>query len=187
MKPTYDVAWAVRQVADNPKTKFVFFWSSRPRGDGELDTALFSQWYPAGFEAEGAYYATAEHWMMAEKARLFGDEKARADILEAATPGKAKALGRAVLGFDQAQWDANAYEIVVKRNLAKFRADSARADVLLRTGNKILVEAAPVDPIWGIGLAADAEEAVYPDLWPGTNLLGFALMQVRDALRKEHP
>lgn len=184
MKPKYSVSWVVEEVEQNPKAKFVFFWSSKPRGDGALDDALFSQWYPASFAVEGTVYKTAEHWMMAQKARLFDDKDTLEKILAADNPGKAKALGRAVKGFDQARWDAAAYEIVVQGNLHKFGHSPERADYLLRTGQKVLVEAAPVDPIWGIGLSADAEEAVYPDLWPGTNLLGFALMEVRDALRE---
>jgi ribA/ribD-fused uncharacterized protein len=47
----------------------------------------------------------------------------------------------------------------------------------------VLVEASPVDSVWGIGLAADDEQAASPDRWPGLNLLGFALMEVRSRLR----
>jgi len=48
----------------------------------------------------------------------------------------------------------------------------------------VLVEASPVDPIWGIGLAKDHPDALLPGKWKGTNLLGFALMEVRDELMK---
>lgn len=51
---------------------------------------------------------------------------------------------------------------------------------LKNTGSHILVEASPVDKIWGIGLAHDDERAKDPNAWLGLNLLGFALMQVRD-------
>jgi len=185
MKPRYDITWATEEVARSHKTKFTFFWGHKPRREGELDKSLFSQWYPAGFDFEGLHYRTAEHWMMAEKARLFGDHEIAEAILEADVPGKAKAFGRKVKNFDQKTWDDAAFAIVVAGNHHKFSADPDRADVLLRTGQTILVEASPVDAIWGIGLSSDAEEAIYPDLWPGTNLLGFALMEVRDALRKE--
>ncbi|MEN0050216.1 MAG: NADAR domain-containing protein, partial [Bacteroidota bacterium] len=38
------------------------------------------------------------------------------------------------------------------------------------------------DRIWGIGLAADANNIENPDTWKGLNLLGYALMEVRDQL-----
>ena len=41
----------------------------------------------------------------------------------------------------------------------------------------------PYDRVWGIGLTANHEDATDPERWRGTNLLGFALMEVRDRLR----
>ena len=46
----------------------------------------------------------------------------------------------------------------------------------------MLVEASPVDTIWGIGLAADDKCATDPAKWRALNLLGFALMNARDQL-----
>ena len=57
-------------------------------------------------------------------------------------------------------------------------------DFLLSTGDKILVEASPLDTIWGIGLSKDNEKAQNIAAWRGKNLLGFALMEVRDEIRK---
>ena len=54
----------------------------------------------------------------------------------------------------------------------------------MATGDSILVEASPVDKIWGIGLAADNPDAQNPLKWKGQNMLGFALMEVRDELQK---
>ena len=56
-------------------------------------------------------------------------------------------------------------------------------DILLATENKILVEASPLDTIWGIGYAKDSPAATDPKAWRGLNLLGFALMEVRDEIR----
>lgn len=56
---------------------------------------------------------------------------------------------------------------------------------MLGTGQRVLVEASPVDSIWGVGLAADDEAVLNPLLWKGKNLLGFALMEVRDRLQAE--
>lgn len=54
---------------------------------------------------------------------------------------------------------------------------------LLETGDAVLVEASPLDKIWGIGLARDNADASNPKKWKGLNLLGKALMAVREDLR----
>ena len=159
--------------------KFVFFWGHQT-AKKTVTAACFSQWYEAPFEVDGRRYATAEHFMMAEKASLFGDESVRAQVLAAPTPGAAKALGRAVRGFDEAVWTQHRFSIVVRANRAKFAQNPALGQFLAQTGNRILVEASPVDRIWGIGLAQDDDGANDPNRWRGLNLLGFALMHVRD-------
>jgi ribA/ribD-fused uncharacterized protein len=116
---------------------------------------------------------------MAEKARLFGDEAARQLILQTPDPALAKQLGRRVQGFAEQPWSAAAFAVVVHGNLAKFTQNPALAAYLLSTGDSVLVEASPLDPIWGIGLAADHPDAREPQRWRGQNLLGFALMSVR--------
>jgi ribA/ribD-fused uncharacterized protein len=73
---------------------------------------------------------------------------------------------------------------VVEGNLHKFSQDENLKEFLLNTNERILVEASPMDKIWGIGLAADHPNIENPILWKGENLLGFALMEVRDELRK---
>jgi ribA/ribD-fused uncharacterized protein len=132
----------------------------------------------------GASYATAEHFMMAEKARLFGDEDTRAQIIRAASPKLAKQLGRQVRNFKEEVWRDVRYQFVVDGNHAKFSQNPELAAFLLGTGNKLLVEASPQDSIWGIGLAADDDRAKNPEQWRGLNLLGFALMEVRQRLRE---
>lgn len=159
--------------------KYLFFWGHRT-SKGKVTASCFSQWYEAPFVAEGQRYPTAEHFMMAEKAALFGDQATRALVLQAPTPGAAKALGRQVRGFDEATWLENRFAVVVRANEAKFAQNTALGLFLKQTGSRILVEASPVDTIWGIGLAQDDARAGNPNLWLGLNLLGFALMQVRD-------
>lgn len=117
--------------------------------------------------------------MMAAKARLFDDHRTCAQILAAGHPQEAKRLGRHVQGFDEAIWEQHRSAIVVQGNVAKFTQHAALRHFLLQTGEQVLVEASPVDRLWGIGLAADNPAATQPAQWPGLNLLGFALMQVR--------
>lgn len=121
--------------------------------------------------------------MMAEKARLFNDVPVERQILAAKSPAEAKKLGRGIRGFAPEAWEAHKYGIVKAGNLLKFGQHENLAAFLLATGDRVLVEASPVDTVWGIGLAADAADAEHPARWQGPNLLGFALMEVRDQLR----
>jgi len=160
------------------KLKYVFFWGHQPSKHG-LTASCFSQWYSAPFVVDGQRYSTAEHFMMAEKAALFGDQETRSQVLRAPNPGAAKALGRKVRSFDEPAWLQNRFSIVVRANEAKFAQNPDLGRYLFQTGSRILVEASPVDRVWGIGLARDDERSNNPNLWRGLNLLGFALMQVR--------
>ncbi|GGU47925.1 NADAR family protein [Lentzea flava] len=162
--------------------KFLFFWGHQPERDGGIGKGCLSQWWPCTFVAEGQEFSSAEHYMMWRKALLFGDTEIAARVLTARTPGEAKALGRHVSGFDDAAWTAARLDIVVAGNLAKFDQNPALRSYLLATGSRVLVEASPLDRVWGIGLAADDPRAADPSSWPGLNLLGEALMEVRSRL-----
>jgi ribA/ribD-fused uncharacterized protein len=179
----FDLAALRAAITGGAQPEYLFFWGHRARSQAPGKHVL-SQWWPATFTIDGERYASAEHYMMAEKARLFGDDEIRASILAAQDPGKAKALGRQVRGFDAAAWDRACVAIVVRGNLAKFGQNAALASWLRATGDAVLVEASPLDAIWGIGLAVDDPRASDPHEWPGRNLLGFALMRVRAALAR---
>lgn len=176
------VADLVSHPADGRSIEYLFFWGHRPHPSGRIGPSCLSQWWPAPFSVDGVHYSSAEHWMMAEKARLFGDQQSAAAITAAASPKEAKALGRRVAGFDAERWAAAGFDVVVRGNVAKFGQDPALRDYLLDTGDAVLVEASPTDRVWGIGLLADDPRARRPAEWPGTNLLGFALMQARAVL-----
>ncbi|MEU5386173.1 NADAR family protein [Kitasatospora cineracea] len=169
-------------VASGARPKYLHFWGHQPQRDGQIGSGALSQWWPSPFTVDGVQYRTAEHWMMAGKARLFEDEEVVSKILRARTPAEAKNLGRLVKGFDEDRWVAHRFELVVTGSTAKFEQDEQLRMYLLRTGGRVLVEASPLDRIWGIGLAADDERAGSPDRWRGLNLLGFALMEARARL-----
>ncbi len=173
----------IRAVRTGTRIKYLHFWGHRPRPDGRIGASCLSQWWPAPFAVDGVAYATAEHWMMAGKARLFEDAAAERAVLAAAHPAEAKKAGRLVRGFDEAIWERERFRIVVEGSVHKFGAHPELREFLLGTGDRVLVEASPVDRVWGIGLAADDEAAADPERWRGPNLLGFALMEARERLR----
>ncbi len=147
-----------------------------------MGASCLSQWWPSPFEVDGVRYATAEHWMMAQKARLFGDADAERQALDAANPGAAKRAGRLVRGFKDETWKRERFAIVRTGSVHKFAQHPDLLAFLLATGDRVLVEASPLDRVWGIGLAADDERAQDPTRWRGLNLLGFALMEAREEL-----
>ncbi|MDQ0993349.1 NADAR family protein [Streptomyces sp. V3I7] len=174
----------VAEIHAGARVKYLHFWGHRPLPDGRIGASCLSQWWPSPFTVDGVEYATAEHWMMAGKARLFGDAEAERRILAAAHPAQAKKAGRLVRGFDEATWERERFGIVTEGSVHKFGADAALREFLLTTGDRVLVEASPLDRVWGIGLAADDEAAHDPARWRGPNLLGFALMAARERLRR---
>jgi ribA/ribD-fused uncharacterized protein len=163
--------------------KYLHFWGHQPEPDGAAGKGCLSQWFPAPFEVAGERYATAEHWMMAEKARLFGDPDAERAAIDAPNPALAKAAGRTVRDFDDDVWARERSDIVVRGSVHKFAAHADMREFLLRTGSRVLVEASPRDRLWGIGMSAKHENAENPAAWRGLNLLGFALMEARERLR----
>jgi len=178
----YSIYTLLRDIEAGEKVKYLFFWGHQPQKNGAIGQGCLSQWWPVRFEVGGDMYASSEHYMMAEKARLFDDEAIRQQILMANTPAEAKALGRKVQGFDDEVWNRERFGIVVRGNVAKFSQHDDLKQYLKNTKKRILVEASPVDTIWGIGLSKEATKVHIPDEWRGLNLLGFALMEVRDQL-----
>ncbi len=181
----YELNDLITAVKKNVRLKYLFFWGHRPQQNGIIGKECFSQWWPCSFEIDGIVYSTAEHFMMAEKARLFNDQDIREKIISSSHPGAAKNLGREIVNFDEDVWCENRFDIVVKGNLAKFSQNNELKSFLINTKDRILVEASPIDKIWGVGLAKDHNDIENPLKWEGLNLLGFALMKTRSLLANE--
>jgi len=162
--------------------KYLFFWGHTPPVDGSVNQSCLSQWWMSPFEVEGTEYSCTEQYMMAEKARLFGDGEMLAAIMQAKHPKEMKAFGRSVGNFDKDVWESRCYEIVKRGSLAKFSQNPQLWDFLKSTRNRIVVEASPRDRIWGIGMGQSNPNADNPLQWRGRNLLGFALTEARDEL-----
>jgi ribA/ribD-fused uncharacterized protein len=176
MTPTERLAALLDAEAAGRPIEILAFYGHQPSADAPLSSGCLSQWWPRPFTVDGFTYPTAEHWMMAGKARLFGDDDALAAILATPDPRAAKTAGRRVRGFEEARWYAAGYTIVVRGNLAKFSQHEDLRNYLLATGRRVIVEASPNDRIWGVGLARDHLDIVVPSRWRGLNQLGFALM-----------
>jgi ribA/ribD-fused uncharacterized protein len=180
----YHIKWLLKLLETEKQLKYLFFWGHHPSKNGDITASCFSQWWEQSFIVEDILYKTAEHYMMAQKALLFKDSTSYQKIIASNTAAEAKNIGREVENFDEILWDSKKYELVKKGNFHKFSQNKDLQKFLLSTNHRILVETSPVDKIWGIGLAAKDERAERPAEWKGLNLLGFALMEVRDILLK---
>lgn len=157
--------------------------TSRPTDSTEQFTFFlrgeFSQWHMQAFTIDGIVYNCCEQFMMAQKARLFGDTATEAEIMAAGTPKEQKALGRKVANFDADMWNAVARDIVYRGNYAKFTQNADLREKLLATIGTTMVEAASYDKIWGVGLDESDERIRSSSNWQGTNWLGEVLDKVR--------
>ena len=151
--------------------KYIFFW------DG-----VYSQWYPEDMQIDGTFYNCCEQYMMEQKALLFGDKETAKKIMKTSSPAEQKALGRSVKNFDRDIWDQHCMSIVIKGNYGKFAQPGMLRKDLMRTGNRIIVEASPYDKIWGIGMGENDPGIEDPANWKGLNLLGHAIMTVRSLI-----
>jgi ribA/ribD-fused uncharacterized protein len=176
-KPKYTVDNLSEDIID-----CIFFWQTDK--SRFLSKGCFSQWQTSIFVVEGTRYFCAEQYMMGQKAIAFNDPETFEKILSANHPKKIKSLGREVKNFDSNEWDKIKYAIVLNGNFYKFSQNEELLKVLISTGNKILVEASPFDNTWGIGLSEESELIGNSNCWKGQNLLGFALMEVRDEIKR---
>lgn len=151
----------------------VFFWGNQD---------VFSNWYPVKFRLYGQVFANSEQAMMYAKACLMGDQVSADAILKTSDPRKAKAIGRKITPWNEALWVESRMPIMVEILSEKFSNSSLKAK-LLATGDKKIVEASPYDKIWGIGMGENDPGVDDSDNWDGLNLLGEALMIVREKFK----
>ncbi len=149
----------------------------------EEPNGYLSNWHLSDFEVDGVKFASMEQYMMYQKAILFDDKEIAQQILSTSNAGKIKSLGRAVRNYHDAIWNGMRQIIVYEGLLEKFRQNEELKAKLLATGQDILAECAVQDKIWGIGISMKDDRRFDMDEWKGQNLLGFALMRVRETLK----
>lgn len=153
-----------------------YFWNS-----------VYSQWYTKKnlFQEDGVWYPNAEKYMMMKKAELMGDKETWLKMKSIVNPRGVKALGREVKNFDAKLWDANKEKIVTQANYLKFSQNKDLLEIMKSHKHLTLVEASPVDKIWGVGLHFEDDNILDEKNWRGQNLLGKCLMEARKQLLKD--
>ena len=155
--------------------KYAFFWGSE-----------FSNWYYCPITYKGIEFFNTEQIFMWEKAMFFNDTEIADKIIKSdGNPSVAKKLGRQVKNFDSNKWLEEGYKVMVKANLAKYQQNPILRNILLGSGDRIIVEASPHDIIWGVGIHWIDDNILDEKNWRGQNLLGKALMEVRENIKSE--
>ena len=163
----------------NTETDAIFFYRV---GDAY---GAFSNWAPTPFNVDGVSFSTAEQYIMYRKCLTFGDTVTAEKLLSSDSPREQKALGREAAGYIDSVWAGIRQTVAIRGLYAKFSQDAELKRLLLGTGDAVLVECTSNDRIWACGLDRDDDDRLSADRWKGQNILGFALMEVRNMLRAE--
>lgn len=182
--PEYSVDTVKEEMEAGIEREKIFFWGHHSSDNGVIGKECLSQWYMSDFYVGHIKYCCMEQYMMSKKALLFGDDETNKKIMEAADQKTIKQLGREVKAFDEEIWNKFKRPIVLTGSYYKFSQHDRLRRYLLGTGEALLAEASPYDTIWGIGMDAKEASRCTVNEWRGTNLLGFALMEVRDELAR---
>jgi ribA/ribD-fused uncharacterized protein len=153
-------------------------------------TNFLSNWHRQHFTDPntGVKFLTTEQAFMWYKADFFKDSSVRLELAQfPMEPRAAKDLGRMVRGYDESRWECVREGFMVYANYLKYSQNPDLGQKLLETGDLILVEASPIDLIWGIGLGEKEEDSILINEknWRGRNLLGKSLMKVRSLLAQD--
>lgn len=167
-------------VAAEPP-EIVFFFSGSPELNADKE---FSNMFEAPMQVDGLTFPTVEHYFQWSKAKMFGDEEAATNIMKTASPKSVKAYGKKVKNFEKDKWEEKKNEIMKIALKAKFSQHPELRNKLQDTGTKLLAEANPRDKYWGIGTSFDTSKAKDPAKWPGKNVVGNMLQELRSELKE---
>jgi ribA/ribD-fused uncharacterized protein len=149
----------------------IYFWGS-----------FLSNWIPKDLNIrfENHRFYNSEQLFMYHKAMFFNDPNSASNIIQyGMDPKTAKDLGRTVKNYKEELWKEHRERFMYSAVWHKFNSDPKLLKQLLNTGNKILVEGTPFDPIWGVMIKWDDDRILDEKNWKGQNLLGKVLMRVR--------
>lgn len=148
------------------------------------ENGYLSNWFLSSFKIDNIEFSSVEQYMMYQKTITFSDTDVETKIMATNDVAVIKSLGRAVSNYDDSVWKEKREKVVFDGLMAKFSQNNELKKKLLDTGDSVLAECAVKDMIWGIGLSMKDPNRFDKAKWRGKNLLGIALMKVREALRK---
>ena len=143
---------------------------------------FLSNWYLSDIEVDGQQFTSTEQYIMFRKCMILGDTDAAQQVMATNDPAEQQMIGQHAKCYNDAVWSGLCQVVAMRGLLAKFTQHDDLRQWLLSTGNAYLVECARTDRRWacGIGLKDDARHDITK--WKGRNILGFALMEVRNQI-----
>jgi ribA/ribD-fused uncharacterized protein len=159
----------------------VFFFSGNPALNADKE---FSNMFDAAMQIDGLTFATVEHYFQWSKAKMFGDEEMAGKIMKTPSSKSVKGFGKKVKNFDKDKWEEKKNDIMRIALKAKFSQHPELRKKLQDTGTRPIAEADPRDKYWGIGTSFDTSKAKDPTKWPGKNVLGTMLQDLRTELKE---
>jgi ribA/ribD-fused uncharacterized protein len=151
--------------------------------EGKGEWRVLSNMYEAPFQVNSITFPTVEHYFQWAKATQFGDGVSAGKILKTPSAKAVKALGKKVKDFVKEDWEKTKDGVMRTAIKAKFVQHPDLKTKLLETGTRTIGEASARDKYWSIGTSADTAKAKDPSKWPGKNVLGTMLMELRTELK----
>lgn len=164
-------------------TNSIYFWRENNKY-GFLSNFYFSIF----IDSYNIKYICSEQYFMAQKCLLFDRENTKLykQIMETKIPYIIKRLGRQVRNFEQKKWDTEKYNIMKNAIRYKFNQNKIIRKKLLLTCDKNLYEASKFDKTWGIGIDCETAKNLDEASYPGQNLLGKVLMEIREEIKNSN-
>jgi ribA/ribD-fused uncharacterized protein len=169
----------VKKVVEPGEEPVLFFGADEGKGEWRV----LSNMHEAPFQVDSITFPTVEHYFQWSKAKQFGDGAAADKILKTPSTKAVKALGKKVKDFVKEEWDKTKDGIMRTALKAKFIQHPDLKTKLLETGTRQIGEASARDKYWSIGTSAETAKAKDPSKWPGKNVLGTMLMDLRTELK----
>jgi hypothetical protein len=152
--------------------------------EGKGDWRMFSNMYPAKMQIDSITFTSVEHYFQWSKAKLFGDGATAEKIMKTPSAKAVKALGKKAKDFKEEEWNSKKDEIMRTALKAKLMQHPDIKAKLMETGTRPIGEANARDKYWGIGTGVDTAKAKDSTKWPGKNVLGKMLMELRTELKE---
>ena len=152
--------------------------------DPDKEYGFLSNWYMSDFIEDGRLYTSMEQYLMYGKAAVFKDEEMQQAILTTHDVAEIKQYGRQVKGYNETVWNGFRQLVLYRGLWLKFSQNEELRQKLIDTGNDMLVECARNDKIFACGISMKDPMRFDMSKWSGKNLLGFALMDLREQLKK---